>query len=467
MEPSATTGAGGTLTVDQFVNELKAKLDAVEVGEDGQEIPASTSMPLSDLDADLARLLDGDPGSPPSPPPDAEVQGGSGDSEPAPALPWRWSEDLVSTTPDAVEWVWEDYLAPGTKAIFAGLPKGGKTTAVVALIEASAAEAGSFLGRRIAGGSVVVVSEEGDQTLAPKLRGMPSERVRVLNRDSAWPKPDWPELIAAATEEAKRIGARLLVIDSLAFWAGFEAEKEKDPGAAQEIMDALDQACRVGLAVLLIHHQRKAPGENGTGVRGSGALAGAVDVVIEYERLGDGAPRSQRRLVALSRWPQTPDVLVVDYRREEGSWRVVGEAEGRAGSESLGVRERLLQAVSSDPVTEAHLVEATGIDKRKLGGPLRELVEEDLINREGAGKRGDPFTYSEGVPESCTEGVPPRTQTPVSVSVPPVRETETKPSVREKGVSGTGHKPVDDCRLATAEEEAGLERIAEKLGVAA
>lgn len=73
MEPSATTRAGGTLTVDEFVDELKAKLDAVEIDEDGQEIPASTSTPLAGLDADLARLLDGDPGSLPSPFPEADV----------------------------------------------------------------------------------------------------------------------------------------------------------------------------------------------------------------------------------------------------------------------------------------------------------------------------------------------------------------------------------------------------------
>jgi len=46
-----------------------------------------------------------------------------------------------------------------------------------------------------------VVSEEGDQTLAPKLRGMPSERVRVLNRDSAWPKP-----IAISTHPCSAFG---------------------------------------------------------------------------------------------------------------------------------------------------------------------------------------------------------------------------------------------------------------------
>jgi hypothetical protein len=326
-----------------------------------------------------------------------------GDSGGAEAMPWRWADELTANALPEPHWVFEGYLSPGTKAMLAGLPKAGKTTLVAALIKAVASEVSSFLGRRINGGPVLLVSEEGDGTLAPKLRELPAGRVRVLSRDSCWPKPSWSELIADATREALSVGAVLLVIDSVSFWAALEAEREKDPGAAQAIMDVVDQACRAGLAVLLIHHQRKAPGDHGTGIRGSGALAGAVDVVIEYERLGEEAPRSQRRLVALSRWPQTPDVLVIDYDRQDGTWRVVGEAEGRAGSDLLGIRERLLSFVPTEPpgATEDELVTLVGLDKRKVSKPLRGLRDEGLVEREGRGVRGDPYTYSKAAPKAA------------------------------------------------------------------
>jgi hypothetical protein len=309
-------------------------------------------------------------------------------------LPWRWAGELVAEAPDEPLWVFEGYVAAGAKTLLAGLPKGGKTTLIAALIEAVASSAQSFLGRRVGGGAVVLASEEGDSTLGPKLRGLPDGRVRVLNRDAAWPKPPWVDMIGDAVREAKTIGAILLVIDSMAFWAALEPEREKDSGAAQAIMDALDEATRAGLAVLLVHHQRKAPGEYGTGVRGSTALAGAVDVVIEYERLGEGVPRSQRRLVVLSRWPATPDVLVLDYHVGDGIWRVVGEAEGRVESEGIGLREKLLAVVpiESPGATENELATLVGLDKRKISRPLRELVG-SKIERVGKGRKGAPYRY--------------------------------------------------------------------------
>ncbi len=356
---------------------------------------------------ELQALLDADPGVQPAPPPDlgemgideADLNG----SQLATSLPegerglqWRWADEIAAATPTDPDWILEGYLAPGTKTIVAGLPKAGKTTLISALVEAIAADAGSFLGRTVRGGTVLLASEEGDGTLAPKLHGLPTGRVRVLNRDACWPKPSWPELIAMATVEAQSVGASLLVLDSLAFWAALDGDRENDAGTAQAVFAVLDEACRAGLAVLIVHHQRKSIGANhGTGVRGSGAIAGAVDVLLEYERLGEEAPPSHRRIVALSRWPQTPDVLVIDYGRQDGTWRVVGEAEGRAGSDLLGIRERLLSAAPIEPpgATEDELATLVGLDKRKISGPLREMVGDHDLSRVGKGKKGDPYRY--------------------------------------------------------------------------
>ena len=46
-------------------------------------------------------------------------------------------------------------------------------------------------------------------------------------------------------------------------------------------MTPLIDATRAGLAVLLVHHQRKAGGEDGDAIRGSSALAGATDANVE------------------------------------------------------------------------------------------------------------------------------------------------------------------------------------------
>ena len=333
--------------------------------------------------------------------------GGGGEREPpepkAEGLPWRWGDELADAAPDEPDWILGDYFAVGEKVTFAGLPKVGKTTLIASLIGAIAGGEPTFLGRTIKGGPVLLASEEGDGTLAPKLKGLPPERVRVLNRDAVWPKPPWSELIADATREAQRIGAVVLVIDSMAFWAAFEPERENDAGAAQAIMDALDQACRTGLAILLIHHQRKQPGaSHGTGVRGSGALTGAPDVIVEFERLGEDAPRTQRRLVALSRHTQTPEVLVIDRDRQDGSWRVVGIADDRVGSEGVGMRSRILSALPTEAPgpSESELAALLDVDERKISGPLREMLG-GQVERVGEGRKGDPYRYHQNAPQNA------------------------------------------------------------------
>lgn len=134
----------------------------------------------------------------------------------------------------------------GAITLFAGRPKLGKSTFSFGVVGAVASETSSFLGREIDGGPVVYLSEEGSATLGHKLPAV--EGVRVLTRDAAWPKPEWPALVASAVAEAERVGAALIVIDTFSFWAALPAEREKDAGAVQAAIEPLIQAARAGFA---------------------------------------------------------------------------------------------------------------------------------------------------------------------------------------------------------------------------
>jgi len=197
----------------------------------------------------------------------------------------------------------------------------------------------------------VYVTEEGPATLAHKLPS--SDAVRVLTRDAAWPKPSWPKLIEAAVAEARRVSAGLLVIDTFAFWAALAAEREKDAGAAQAAMEPLMGAAGSGLAVLLVHHARKGGDDDGEAVRGSSALTGEVDVVVELDRPERDAPPRQRVLLALSRFPQTPGALMYDYDKATGAWGVIGEAEDRASAREVRQRASVLDALGDEEPTRA------------------------------------------------------------------------------------------------------------------
>jgi hypothetical protein len=296
-----------------------------------------------------------------------------------------------STSPEP-EWILDGYLAEGWLAMLAGKPKAGKSDWTCAFIEAVAGGAATFLGRAVNGGPVVYVSEEGAGTLAHKLR--PLANVRVMTRDAIWPRPGWLELISGAVEEAVRVGAVLLVIDSLAFWAGFREGQQKDSSAVLVKMARLSEATHAGLAVLLVHHQRKAGGEEGDAVRDSNAFLGSVDVLIELERPDDAnAPDNQRLLVAIGRWPATTPVLQVERHPDDGAWYDVGEARSRTDVKHRSSLARLLGELPDEWATEPEIAEGATGSKEVLGSLLRELYRDGLIVRTGAGKRGAPYLY--------------------------------------------------------------------------
>jgi AAA domain len=304
--------------------------------------------------------------------------------------------ELKAHTPAEPDWIVEGYLALGNITLLAGKPKAGKSRLCLDLTAAVAHDAGSFLGKPLYGGAVVYVSEEGAATLAHKLPD--SERVSILTRENAWPKPEWSSLVEAAVAEAERIGAKLLVIDTLAYWAGMPAEREKDSGAALAVMDACVFAARTGLAVLVPTHTRKGGGEDGEGVRGSSAFVGSADIILELERVPDAA--HQRALLALSRHPRTPGTLVAELNLDTGVWHVVSEDIDRSDAGTIAKRQReaadrdsLLTALDAGELTRAELEEITGTPARQWHSTLEALIKDKVVKKTGAGKKGDPYRF--------------------------------------------------------------------------
>lgn len=299
-------------------------------------------------------------------------------------------DELRASAPAEPPWRWHGYLAAGAVTVLAGRPKSGKSTLALAVAHALAARAPAFLGHAIDGCRVVYVSEEGASTLAHKV---PDAELRIATRETAWPRPTWPALLNAAAAEAERVAAKVVVLDTFAFWAGLPPDAEKDAGAMQRAMEPLVALARSGLAVLLVHHARKGGGEDGDAVRGSNALAGAADIVLELDRVDSDSPR-QRRLLALSRYPQTPGALVISHHPAEGSWAVLGEGTDRGDARDIANRGVLLDALEYDEdVTRAELEEATRKPSREWHGTLEQLIEDGQAVKAGAGKKGDPFRY--------------------------------------------------------------------------
>lgn len=371
-------------------------------------------------------------------------------------LPFVSAAELRASTPIEPGWLWHGYLAPGALTLLAGKPKAGKSTLAVAASEAVAREASTFLGRPVVGGPVVYVSEEPAGTLAHKLPAI--DAIRVLTRDAAWPKPDWTELVAGAVAEAKCRGAVLLVVDTLPFWASLPAEAEKDAGAAQAAMQPLLDATRDGLSVLVLLHQRKGGGEDGESVRGSGAITGTGDIVLELERTQRPC---ERVLLGLSRYPNTPGSLIIKRDSATGAWSSIAEGE-RSDARSIGDRQAILTALTDDELTRGELEAATGSPQRQWHAQLDALIADGKVQRNGAGKKGSPYRFALVRTDSAQASAQHRAESPtstasVSAALPVGKqqkeadEATRAKTARRAETNSNGHANPDSLTIADAE----------------
>jgi hypothetical protein len=166
-------------------------------------------------------------------------------------------------TNERVEWIVPGLVVKGGITELGAKVKAGKTTLIMKLVSASA-------------GSDFHVLLHNDT------RGM-----------------TWTDVAAAAVSECKRVGAYLLVVDTLPQFAGLRGDSENNSGDALAAMEPLLRAASEGVGVMLTRHERKSGGEVGDSGRGSSAFAGAVDIVLSLRRPEGNAKKTLRVLQAL------------------------------------------------------------------------------------------------------------------------------------------------------------------------
>ncbi len=339
-------------------------------------------------------------------PPPIDKERGGNETESGGELPFAALAPLLEKAPPEPPWLLPGYVARFAVALLAGRPKVGKSTLVCALL-ADVARGDPFLGLQTSRAGVLLLTEERRDTLAEKARvlglirfrhgaspiggGNELPPVHALMRHDAGATP-WPEVVRQAMAYCARHELGLLCVDTFDRWVGLRGDAENAAGAVNEALEPLQYAAAAGLAVLLVSHQRKSSGEFGEAVRGSSALTGGVDVVVELERpsraleLGSHA----RVLRAVSRFSSTPEELYVELD-EHGFVPIESPEQVRADVE----RDRLLAALDelAEPVTAQLLGEELELPKSTVRRHLRTLLERGLVLRDGGGKKNDPYTW--------------------------------------------------------------------------
>ena len=299
--------------------------------------------------------------------------------------PNEWQEHSTA------DWLWHGYLAAGNITVLASQWKAGKTTLLATLL-ARMQSGGELAGLVVRPGKAVVLSEEG-----PAMWQMRNEQYHFGDNVGLVCRPfqgkptidEWANLMDQLTERRAAIGMDLLVIDPMiSFLPG---RNENSANLMAEALLPLQQLTSQRAAVLILHHTRKQQSADGKMARGSGALAGFVDILVEMHWYS--SPESddrRRRLQAWSRFSQTPRQLIIEWT-DNGNYLARGNEE----DERFRVHWLALQSVlrKADRKLTRKQIHEDWPEGQKPPDPatlwrwLSRAVDESRIERCGAGNR--------------------------------------------------------------------------------
>jgi hypothetical protein len=318
--------------------------------------------------------------------PTKEISVGESKLEGSPTLPFAPISETLKGEGEETPWLVPGYVSLGALTLWSGWPKVGKSTLLFALISALQ-EGTPFLGLPTERSGVLLLTEERRGTLASKVeRWSLNGSVHHLRRQQAL-RESWASVVRGATAYCHQNALDVLVIDTFSEWARIANENEA--GEVLAAIGALQEAAATDLAVQVVSHQRKSPGRFGEAVRGSNALTGAVDVIVELERSPSFRDPNMRVLRAISRYEETPEDLVVALTDE--GYEVRGDSEHAQATED---RRCILEAIQeTGSATTKDLAELTGLPNATVSRLAAALYEAEEIGRTGAGKRNDPRVW--------------------------------------------------------------------------
>ncbi len=357
--------------------------------------------------------------------------------------------ELVKLTLPTPDWLIPGYLAIAAITEIDGKIKAaGKTTLSLHKVRA-VLDGAPFLDRPTRRARVVYVSEQSRQTFTDALRraGLADrgDELRILFRDDLRGMK-WPEVVELVHQECVTGNRELVVIDTIGKLAGIV--NENDAGEWSQAMNPVLDLRDSGRAVLLDRHDRKSGGEVGESGRGSSQASGDADIVLALRRPEGNQPSSRRVIEALSRYPDTPDKIVIELGTD--GYQLLGTIEAVGTSDA---RLMLLSALGREfrqhetGASQADLVELgeARVPKVKRWAVLQELaalVNHGKVKVTGkARSKTTPLRYwpSDVVVETPTNGVP---TTPSDGDVDLAFTDDEKASIYRSQRTDTSDTPV-------------------------
>ena len=195
-------------------------------------------------------------------------------------------------------------------------------------------------------------------------------------------------------EKALDFGAKLIVVDTLARWAGLHGDMENSAGDGAEAVGPLKAAASAhGLAVAFARHERKSGGSVGDSGRGSSAISGEVDVILSIRRPSGGYAPNVRAIESLSRLGETPEDFLVELIDGVG-YVPFGSSPAVKTDDTAGQLLLALPVAGDGEMTISELEKATGKPRTTVQRALDRLEKEGLVtNRREPGPTSPTFYW--------------------------------------------------------------------------
>jgi hypothetical protein len=304
---------------------------------------------------------------------------------------------MCARTGPAERWVWHGFLASGSVTLLTSQWKAGKTTLLSVLLARMAA-GGKLAGLPVSAGRAVVVSEESPQHWRPRHDRLNiGPHVRILSRPfrSRPTLVEWQELI----EEMATLPdgpPDLFVVDTLASF--LPARTENVAACVLDMFEPLRQLLLAGTSVLMLHHPRKGQSSEGQAARGSGALAGRADIVMEMSCLGRAAePDRRRKILGFSRQAETPRGLLIELTADGADYVNRGDIaidEFKSGWDVLfGVLDEAETKMTRKEILQLWPDDHPKPEPVTLWRWLDRAVADGHVLCAGRGRRNDPFVF--------------------------------------------------------------------------
>jgi hypothetical protein len=317
----------------------------------------------------------------------------------AKTLQLLWPEELEAVSPPATKWIWQGYLAAGCVTLLTSQWKSGKTT-LLSLLLSKRVHGGSLAGLTVLSGKTAVVSEEDAAHWNERRRRLDFGRHSCFLCRPFRSKPtgaEWAALLETLEAQCRQESLDLVVLDTLASFLPSGAESSVD--LIMDTLMPLVSLAKLGTAVLLLHHPTKGSPPEGQAARGSGALSGFADIVLEMSYVGPpSAADRRRRLVGLSRFGETTRRLLVQLNETGTDYECLSD--DFSDSEFLtnwAHVEKMLEG-AKDKLTRKQLL-ADWLDGQQkptdmtLWRWLDRAHSLNMVARDGAGCRNTPFRY--------------------------------------------------------------------------